>query len=111
MTALPAPILSKLAQELATIRAETASLEDLVSAGAASLGPAGMMEAQKLDHILQTLDGLTTLLASLSQGTSFEQAVAGLPLAQMVDRLADMPPGNPEGFAHRTVKLVDPELF
>ena len=111
MSSLPAPILSKLAHELAAIRAETTSLEALVSAGAANIGPSGMVEAQKLDHILQSLDGLTTVLTGLSEGKSFEHAVAGLPLAQMVDRLADMPPGKPEAFAHRTVKLVDPELF
>jgi hypothetical protein len=111
MTALPAPILAKLAHEVAAIRAETASLEGLVSVGAASLGPAGVIEAQKLDHILQSLDGLTDLLMGLSQGTSFEAAVAGLSLAHMVDRLADMLPSNPEGFTHRTTKTADPELF
>jgi hypothetical protein len=111
MTALPAPILAKLAHELAAIRAETASLEGLVSVGAASLGSAGLIDAQKLDHILQSLDGLTTLMTGLSQGTPFERAVAELPLAQMADRLSDVPQSNPEGFARRTVKLVDPELF
>jgi len=111
MTALPAPILAKLAHELAAIRAETASLEGLVSVGAASLGPAGLIEAQKLDHILQSLDGLTTLMTGLSQGTPFERVVAELPLAQMAERLGDVPPNNSEGFARRTVKLVDPELF
>lgn len=111
MTALPAPILSKLAHEIAAIRAETASLEALVSSGAAKLGPAGLVEAQKLDHILQSLDALTALLTGLAQGASFESAVAGLPLAHMVDRLADMLPSNPEAFAHRTTKVADPELF
>jgi hypothetical protein len=111
MTALPAPILAKLAQELAAIRTDTASLEGLVSVGAAGLGPAGMVEAQKLDHVLQSLDGLTTLLTGLAQGTPFERAVAELPLAQMADRLCNAPPNNPEGLAHRTSKLVDPELF
>jgi hypothetical protein len=111
MIALPAPILARLSQELAAIRAEIASLEGLVSVGAASLGPAGMIEAQKLDHILQSLDGLTTLMTGLSQGTPFERAVALLPLAQMADRLGNVPPNNPEGFARRTVELVDPELF
>lgn len=111
MTALPAPILAKLAQELAAIRAETASLEGLVSVGAASLGPAGIVEAQKLDHILQSLHGLTTLLTGLSQGTPFERAVAELPLAQMADRLGDTPANKPDGFAHRTIMLVDSELF
>lgn len=111
MSSLPAPILSKLAHEVAAIRAETASLEALVSAGAASLGPSGMMEAQKLDHILQSLDGLSTLLTGLSEGKSFEHAVASLPLAHMVDRLADRRLGHSDGLTHRTVKLVDPELF
>jgi hypothetical protein len=54
---------------------------------------------------------LTTLLTGLSQGTPFERAVSELPLAQMADRLGDVPPNNPEGLAHRTSKLVDPELF
>jgi hypothetical protein len=111
MTTLPAPVLAKLAQELAAIRAETASLERLVAVGAASLGPAGMIEAQKLDHILQSLDGLTSLMTGLSQGTSFERAVAELSLDQMVDRLSDAPRSNPEGPGPRLIKLADPELF
>lgn len=111
MIALPASILTKLAHEVVAIRAETASLEGLVSVGASKLGPAGLVEAQKLDHILQSLDGLTDLLTGLSQGRSFEAAVAGLPLAHMVDRLADTLPSNPEAFTHRTTKMVDPELF
>ena len=111
MTAPPAPILAKLAHELAAIRAETASLEALVCVGAASLGSAGMIEAQKLDHILQSLDGLTTLMTGLSQGITFERAVAELPLAQMADRLGDGRPNNQGGFARQTGLLVDPELF
>lgn len=111
MTALPTPILSKLAQELAFIRAEAASLEALVSAGAASLGPASLVEAQKLDLILQSLDCLTRLLTLLSQGAPFERAVAGLPLAHMADRLADTPSSNLATSAHPAVMLVDPELF
>lgn len=111
MSSLPAPILSKLAHEVAAIRAEAASLEALVSAGAATLGPAGMVEAQKLDHILQSLDGLTSLLTGLSQGTPYERAVASLPLAHMVDRLAETSPSHPDSPTHRASKLVDPELF
>ncbi len=111
MSTLPAPILAKLAHEVAAIRAEAASLEALVCAGAASLGPEGMVEAQKLDHILQSLDGLTALLTGLSEGTPYGQAVASLPLAHMADRLAEAPPTDPDRPTHRTTKLVDPELF
>jgi hypothetical protein len=111
MTALPATIFSKLAQEIAAIRVETASLEALVSAGAGSLGPDGMIEAQKLDHILQSLDSLTILMTGLSRGTPFEREVLGLPLAQMVNRLADMPQSHLDDFGHSTPSQMDPELF
>jgi hypothetical protein len=111
MPSLPAPILSKLAAELAAIRAEAASLEALVSAGAAALGQAGLMEAQKLDHVLQSLDSLTVLMQGVSQGMAFDQAVASLPLAHMVDRLGETDTGATGALNHTQPKLMDPELF
>lgn len=111
MSSLPAPLLSKLAQELAAVRAETASLEAVVSAGAASLGPSGLVDAQKLDHILQSLDCLTNVMTDLTHGIPLEHAVSNLPLAGMAERLTAGQTGSAFGRVYPSPNLVDPELF
>ncbi|MCA3693492.1 hypothetical protein [Aquidulcibacter sp.] len=111
MSSLPAPFISKLGHELAAVKAETASLEALVSVGAASLGPEGLVDAQKLDHILQSLDCLTSLMTNLAQGMPLEQAVNALPLADMAERLSAGHTGHAIGSVHFSTTLVDPELF
>jgi hypothetical protein len=109
MATIPDTLLSKLAAELVSLRRETAGLESLVSAGAAAQGASGVVTAQSLDHILQSLDSLAGLLQAVATGHNLHRALEGVPLAQLAARLAETTP--PPQAAVTPGRPCDPELF
>ncbi|GBF56396.1 hypothetical protein PbB2_00051 [Candidatus Phycosocius bacilliformis] len=109
MAEIPDALLARLASELDNVRQGTAGLEGLVSAGATTTGTSGVMAAQTLDQILQTLDSLSRLLTQLSHGGAVQDALTSLPLAHLAERLGQQGFGSPG--LNVLPRPSDPELF
>lgn len=111
MSALTPPFLDSLLNELLLVRSDVASLETLVAKGATVLGGTGIIEAQKLDSVVQSIDCLVGLLADLGDGKSLDQSIATLPLAQMATRFRLGSSGAASLSTACAQPSIDPELF
>ena len=96
-------VFSGLSAELAAMMQTVDSLTALVTEHA-RLTPADrrsgvLVKAQAIDDLHQTLDSLRVLSSALSDGTSLEEALAGVPLAALGDRLQSALTSTPLGAA------------